>query len=299
MAPCYIENPRNDEGNDVAQGYDDNYENYYYCGLKREYVHIQYTDGRCGPGDGNNCASCKRFTRAMGFECFSDDEDTDAEYSDDEPQISFTEGRNPHVEITHRGERLPYEAYIPSHTQQISSEEKYPFLFEDTTYFDMSKANSWHATEPGGMFDVISVETKDLGDVDVDAFARACDIMNNDVRGDRADAVLKLVKDMCRPYFRTDQNQDGLRGLLPVPITTLYSPKCLAVNTHDWMRHKYMHIAFVVKHVVKLLNIEFDTFMCDELTMSKTPAFNRLFELLQDQDVLPRSERDFHVQEVR
>jgi len=288
-----IENLRNDEGNGVAQGYDDDYENYYYCGLKREHVHIPHTDGMCGPGDGNNCASCKRFTLAMGIDCFSDDD------SDDEPHISWPDGPNQPLVITQRGERLRYEEYTLSHTQEISSKKKYPVLFEDTTYFNMSNANSWHATEPGGMFHVISVETKDLGDVAVNAFAQACDIVNNKVRGDRANAVLKRVKDMCRPYFRTDQNQDGLQGLLPVPITTSYAPKCLAVATHDREERKYMHIAFVVNHVVKLLNIEFDTFICEEMLTSETPAFNKLFELLQGHYVLPRYERDFHVPDVR
>ena len=36
----------------------------YYCGQYFGTTALPGTDGHCGPDDGSNCASCKRFERA-------------------------------------------------------------------------------------------------------------------------------------------------------------------------------------------------------------------------------------------
>ena len=49
---------QNDEGNAVKHGTDGGFKEKYYCGLRRS---IPRSDGRCGPSNGPQCASCVRF----------------------------------------------------------------------------------------------------------------------------------------------------------------------------------------------------------------------------------------------
>lgn len=51
---------KNDDGNTVAFGKDDDDREKYYCGAARD---IPGTDGRCGPSNGPQCESCVRFQK--------------------------------------------------------------------------------------------------------------------------------------------------------------------------------------------------------------------------------------------
>jgi hypothetical protein len=273
----------NDEGHAVSQG-EDGWD-YYYCGLKRDHITIPGTDGRCGPTNGNNCPSCTRFTRGRLIDC-SDHEEFEGSDDYDEPLISWTEGPNPSVSITHHGHPVEYEAHFAhnTHTDVIDSKRKYPHLFEDARRFD-KLWESWHSK--GGTFMIKSVYTKELHDVDVDVFSRACNIMANDTRGVAADGCLKEFKDMVRHYFKSQHGDDGLRGLIPAQITNSVYPDCVKFMTHDWKQCDCMHLGFRVNGVVRLVTIEFNSVVTDGANMCTIVEMNKLFELLQNCGALP------------
>jgi hypothetical protein len=51
----------NDEGAPVALGTADGWQTFYYCGRKLGLAAIPESDGQCGPANGPQCASCRRF----------------------------------------------------------------------------------------------------------------------------------------------------------------------------------------------------------------------------------------------
>jgi len=64
----------NDEGAPVRPGRDVGHENKYYCGRNLGVRAIPGSDGRCGPSNGPQCASCKRFAaRGQGQENLNDE----------------------------------------------------------------------------------------------------------------------------------------------------------------------------------------------------------------------------------
>jgi hypothetical protein len=276
----------NDEGHAVSQG-EDGWD-YYYCGLKRDHITIPGTDGRCGPTNGNNCPSCKRFTRGRLIDCSDHEEFEGSDDSDDydEPQISWTEGPNPSVSITHHGHPVEYEAHFAhnTHTDVIDSKRKYPHLFEDARRFDKFR-EFWHIK--GGTFMIKSVYTKELHDVDVDVFSNACNIMAQDTRGVAADRCLGEFKNMVRHYFKSRHGDDELRGLIPAQITNSGYPDCVKFMTHDWKQRDCMHLGFRVNDVVILVTIEFDSVVTEDANMCTCTEMNKLFELLQKCGALP------------
>ena len=127
-------------------------------------------------------------------------------------ETSWTEHGS--ASVTRRGKHVPHD-FFPCHTEQIGSKKKYPLLFEDVAQFNASNSKPWR-----GKFQMKSVDTKKLLDIDINVFAEACKVMTNDIRGQMTDSTLYDFKDMVRPYFQTDRNANNFKGLLPVPITT-------------------------------------------------------------------------------
>jgi hypothetical protein len=55
----------NDDGATVSQGSDSRYSHLFYCGRRLGRDAIPGSDGQCGPTNGPQCASCKRFQAAL------------------------------------------------------------------------------------------------------------------------------------------------------------------------------------------------------------------------------------------
>jgi hypothetical protein len=260
----------NDEGHAICQG-EEGWQN-YYCGLKRPHIKIRFTDGMCGPTNGNNCPSCKRFTQAEGI--YSDDcDDGGCSDDSDEPRISWTEGGpgSPIVRITHHGHPVEHEIIHPG----INSKRKYPHLYEDSRAFPELRGKPWQDGR-GGHFLIETVHTKFLHDVDVDVFSEACRIMTDDIRGIPADRCLAEYKGMVRHYFKSNTGNDEFNGLLPGG-----RPDCVKLITRDWEQRKCMQLAFEVRRSVMLVTIEFDRLISDGANMCDGPnGINKLFSLL-------------------
>ncbi|KAJ1464202.1 hypothetical protein T484DRAFT_1758277 [Baffinella frigidus] len=264
----------NDEAHPVCQGIEGMHR--YYCGLKRSRIHIPGTDGRCGPTNGNNCPSCKRFTLDKGIDSGDDwdsegDGDGDYYFNDsNEPRISWTEGPDPSVNITHHGRPIvKYNAFFPNPLS------KYPHLYEDCRAFPDLRGEHWD-TGLSGHFVIESVYTKLLGDVNPRVFSDACKIMTNDIRGIQADECLAECKGMVRPYFSND-GEDGFKGILPGG-----APDCVKLLTMDFKQSKCMHLAVKAEGAVILVTIEFDRWMTDGANMCSPDRMDELFKLLKE-----------------
>jgi hypothetical protein len=280
----------NDEGHPVCQG-EAGWAN-YYCGLKRPHIPIERTDGRCGPTNGNNCPSCKRFTHAEGIDSDSDGQDGYYDYGDSGPQISWGDGANPSISITHNGHTIEQERvtrvrdtdtrpqkidFMSKYTRprKIDFMSKYPHLYSGSRAFPWLCGQRWQP-RIGGDFVIESVYTKLLYDVDVDVFSEACRIMTVPIRGHLADKCLAAYKNMVRHYFKSNIGEDGFEGLVPGGRVD-----CLKLMTCDYKACNSTHLAVKVGSAVMLVNIEFDRSVEDSANMCDGPGgMDDLFSML-------------------
>ena len=177
---------------------------------------------------------------------------------------------------------------LESHTHP---ENMFPTLFKEVKIFDTSKCEYWTGIET--TFMIKSISTNSLPFVPKEFFSKTCDALVHRCFSRQDDVCISDFKVIIRPQLKTKDGANGLEEIAGMPITTPCIPECVRIIQKGWETSNCIHLCFLVDDIVTLVNIQLDLSVGREVDECGEKHRNKLFDILQKANVLPKSERHY------
>ncbi len=182
-------------------------------------------------------------------------------------------------------------SHVGALESQTHPEKMFPTLFTEVKIFDTSKCEYWTGIET--TFMIKSISTKALQFVQTEKFSQKCYALVHRSFS-REDEICNYdLKVIIQPQMKTKDGANGLEVIAGMPITTPCIPECVRIIQKGWETSNCIHLCFLVDDIVTLVNIQLDLSVGREVDECGEKHRNRLFDILQKANVLPKSERHY------
>ena len=182
-------------------------------------------------------------------------------------------------------------SHLGVHKSQTHSMKMFPTLYKGVEMFDTSKCEYWTGVETTFMIE--SISTKALPFVPKEKFSKTCDALAHTCFYREDDVCISEFKFIIQPQLKTKDGENGLEEIKGMSITTPCIPECLRIIQKGWETSNCIHLCFLVDDIVTLVNIQLDLSVGREVDECGEKHRNKLFDILQKANVLPKSERHY------